>query len=96
MKGLIGLLQKLFESQQQGFLKRVLAGAGLTLGTTAVTTTLIQSYISKIQSDLSSINGELLAILHISNIDYALSIVLSAILSRAVMNSAGVTLKKKE
>lgn len=94
-KGLSSLLQKVLESRESGLLKNVLAGAGLTFGSTVVMTSLVDSYVSSVKSNVNSIPTDVLTLMGMSNIDYALSVILSAIVSRTAMNSMGIFLKKK-
>lgn len=93
-KGLAAVISKALDSAQSGFLKNVLTGAGLTLASTAGVMTLLNQYIGTIKSGTSSFSYELLALMHLSGFDYALSIVLSALVSRATMNTAGLTLSR--
>lgn len=95
MKSLAGILAKLFDSFAKGFLGKALTGAGLTLASTAAITTLVNNYIAKLQTDVYSMPADLLMILGLSKVDYAMSIVFSAVVSRAVMNGAGVFVKRK-
>lgn len=94
-KGLSSLLQKVLESRESGLLKNVLAGAGLTFGSTVVMTSLVDSYVSSVKSNVNSIPVDVLTLMGMSNIDYALSVILSAIVSRTAMNSMGIFLKKR-
>lgn len=95
MKGLAAIFAKLFDSFAKGFLGKALVGAGLTLASTATITTLINSYVSKLQSDVYSMPADLLMILGLSKVDYAISVVLSAVVSRVFMNSLGIFIKQK-
>lgn len=94
-KGLASLLAKVLESRESGLLKNILAGAGLTFGSTIAVTSVINAYISKIKSDINSIPADILALMSMSNMDYAFSVILSAVVARATMNSMGIFLKKK-
>lgn len=95
-KGLSSLLQKVLESRESGLLKNVLAGAGLTFGSTVVMTSLVDSYVSSVKSNVNSIPADVLTLMGMSNIDYALSVILSAIVSRTAMNSMAIFLKQKK
>lgn len=95
MKGLASILSKVLESRESGLLKNVLTGAGLTFGSTMVVTGAINTYISKITNDLNSLPSTMLSLMGLSSIDYAFSVVLSAVVARATMNASGVFLKKK-
>lgn len=92
--GLSGLLAKVLESRESGLLKNLLAGAGLTFASTAVITSSINAYVSHIKYDIGSLPHEMLSLMGLSQIDYALSVILSAIVSRAAMNSSGIFLSK--
>lgn len=93
--GLSSLLSKVLDSQQSGLLKKVLMGAGLTFGSTAAVTALVNQYINTISNQANSLPIELIMILGLSRMDYALSVVLSAVTARALMNGSGIFLKKK-
>lgn len=94
MKGLAGLIQKILDSRESGFLRNILTGAGLTLGSTVVVTSTIKTYIAKIQTDVYSLPSDMLVLMSLSNMDYAFSVVLSAVVARATMNSMGLFLKR--
>lgn len=96
MKGFAGFLAKILESRESGLLKNVLMGAGLTFGSTIFITTTIQSYIAKIQGDAYSMPAEMLMLMGLSNVDYGLSVILSAVVARATMNASGVFLKRMQ
>lgn len=95
MKGLAAIFAKLFDSFAKGLLGKVLTGAGLTLASTVAMTTLINTYVARLQSDVYSMPADLLMILGLSKVDYAISVVLSAVVSRAFMNGAGIFIKQK-
>lgn len=88
------LLAKILDSFAKGFLGKMLAGAGLTLASTAVMTTLVNQYISTLKNQTAGISVDMLAILHLSGLDFALSVILSAIVARMTMNATNLTLKK--
>lgn len=92
--GFASLLSKVLESRENGLLKNILTGAGLTVASTAVMTTLVNSYIDKAKSDLNTLPQAMLQLMGLSNVDYALSVILSAVVSRVFMNSQGIFVKK--
>lgn len=92
--GLASLLAKVLESRESGLLKNILAGAGLTFGSTIAVTGAVNAYISKIKSDMGGVPSDILALMGMSQMDYAFSVILSAVVARVTMNSAGVFLKK--
>lgn len=93
--GLSALLSRVLDSFSSGLLRNVLMGAGLTFGSTIVMTTIIDAYIDSVYSSIDGIPKDVLAFMSMSNMDYALSVILSAIVSRVTMNSMGIFLKKK-
>lgn len=95
IKGLASLIAKVLESRESGLLKNILTGAGLTLGSTIIVTTTINAYIDNIKADVNSLPQDLLAIMGLSNVDYAFSVILSAVVARATMNAKGVFLRAK-
>lgn len=92
--GLSSILSKTVDSASSGFLKKALTGAGLGLASTAGVTVLVNSYIDNLRTSTGGLSAELLAILHLSALDYALSIILSAVVTRIALNSAGLQLSK--
>lgn len=91
---LSSIISKTLDSASSGFLKKFLTGAGLSLASTAGVTVVINQYINNLQATTSGVSAELLAILHLSGIDFAISIILSAVVTRVALNSAGLTLTK--
>lgn len=69
-------------------LKRMLTGAGLMLGVTGVSIASINALIAYIQSQFNNMPTALLSILGISGVDIALSMCLSAILTRQTLKLA--------
>jgi len=92
--GLQSLLSKSLDSASSGFLKKALTGAGLGLASTAGVTVLVNQYIDSIRTSSTGISVELLAILNLSGFDYAISIILSAVVTRIALNSANIGLTK--
>lgn len=84
----------LFKGLQKGFLKDVLTGAGLTLGTAAINLTALNTVITKFKSDLNGIPSDLLGLASLAGIDIAISITLGAIVTRHALSSTKLTLKK--
>ena len=87
-------LISLFKGLQKGWLKDVLTGAGLTLGTSAVTLTALNTVVSKLRSDLNSVSSDLLMLMHLMGIDIAMSIIIGAIVTRYTMQATKLTLQK--
>lgn len=87
-------LVKLIKSANKGFLKDVLLGAGLTLGTSAVTLTAINGAISHFKNSISGVSTDVLSLAHIAGFDYAFSIILGAIVAKSVQNAGKLTLSR--
>lgn len=87
-------LISLFKGLQKGWLKDVLTGAGLTLGTAAINLTALNTVITKFKSDLNGIPSDLLGLASLAGIDVAISITLGAIVTRHALSSTKLTLKK--
>lgn len=87
-------LISLFKGLQKGWLKDVLTGAGLTLGSAAITLTAFNTAVSKLRSSVSQVPSDLLALMHLMGIDIAMSIIIGAIVTRYTMQSGKLILQK--
>ena len=87
-------LVSLLKSANKGWLKDVLTGAGLTLGTSAIALTALNTAISSFKSNLTGLPVELLGLAHIAGFDYAFSIILGAIVARNVQSAGKLSLQK--
>lgn len=87
-------LISMFKSLQKGFLKNVLTGAGLTLGSAGVSLFAIDTVIKKLHNDLNSVSSQLLNLMALAGIDVAMSIILGAIVTRITMQSGKLVLQK--
>lgn len=88
-------LISILKNIQRGFLKEVLLGAGLTLGTSAISMTMLKTAITYMQKNTGSISADVAGLASLSGIDVAMSIVLGAIVSRHAIQSSKLTLMKK-
>jgi hypothetical protein len=88
-------LRQLLENLFGDGIARMLEGVGLSLVTTAVLLPLIVGALNLAASAFSGMGADILAIVALSGIGEALSIVGSAILTRFAMGSASVGLRKK-
>lgn len=86
-------LSVLLKSLQKGFLKNVLTGAGLTIGTSAITLTAINTAINHFKGSIGGIPIEILGLAHIAGLDYGFSIVLGAIVAKSIQDSAKLSIK---
>lgn len=93
--GFGSFLQKVFSSSNKGLLNDLLTGAGLTLASNAVFLTLANQYISTIQAQTAGLSQGLAVMLHLSGIDYSISIVLSAIITRLTLKPPSLSFMRK-
>lgn len=94
--GLFANISKILDSAESGFIKKALTGAGITVFSNTVMLTLFDTFLDQFKNNLGQINSPVLALLHMSGIDIALSIVLSAIATRMALNSSGFKLGFKK
>ena len=87
-------LISLFKGLQTGWLRDVLTGAGLTLGTSAIALTALDTAVSKLKNDLNSISGSLLNLMALAGIDVAMSIILGAVVARHTLQAGKLTVQK--
>lgn len=88
-------LISLFKGLQRGWLKDVLVGAGLTLGTSAVSMSALNIAVNRLKTDLNSVSNVLLSLMHLMGLDVAMSLVLGAIVARHTIQASKLTLMKK-
>ena len=88
-------LAALLKSVNKGWLKDILTGAGLTLGTAGVSMILINQVIDNFKNNVNGVPADVLALAHMAGFDYAISIVLGAIVARAAQGAANLSLRKK-
>ena len=91
----MGSLAALLKSLNKGWLKSVLSGAGLTLGTAAASMIIINQLIEKFKNSVSTVPADVLGLAHIAGFDYAVSIILGAIVTAALAESGKLSLRKK-
>lgn len=75
-------------------IRRMLTGAGLTLTSTAVSATILQSLIDDFREQLNNMPDLALALIDLSGTDIALSLMMSAILTRHALTSAQLYLTR--
>lgn len=88
-------LAALLKSLDKGWLKNVLGGAGLALGSAGLSMILINQFIDKFRTGVNSIPHDVLSLAHIAGFDYAISIILGAIVAVAVQGAGKLSLRKK-
>lgn len=89
------LLAGLLKGLNKGWLKEMLLGAGLTLGAAAGSMVFINQLINLFKSNANSIPADILSLAHIAGFDYAISIVLGAIVASVALNAGSLSLRKK-
>ena len=89
------LLAGLLKNLNKGWLKDMLLGAGLTLGAAAGSMIFINQLINMFKSNANSIPADILSLAHIAGFDYAISIILGAIVASVAKNAGSLTLRKK-
>lgn len=77
-------------------LHRILTGAGLTLGTASVSLVVVQDLIDYTRSNLSGISDFGAAMIDLSGTDVALSLTVSAILTRMTIERGALFLMQKD
>ena len=87
-------LISLFKGLQKGLLKDVLVGAGLTLGSSAVSLTALNVAVGHLKNNLNSISGTILNLMALSGIDVAMSLILGAIVTRHTLQAGKLGLQK--
>lgn len=78
-----------------GSLKKILLGAGLGLGSAAVSLTAIQTYINRVVSVSSGFSSDMLALCALSGADIALSSILGAIVYKLTVGAAKLSLVRR-
>lgn len=84
----------LFKGLQKGWLKDVLLGAGLTLGSSGIVLSALNTAVNKLKADLNSVSAGLLNLMSLMGIDVAMSIILGAIVARHTMQASKLTLQR--
>lgn len=83
------------KSSQDGWLSRVLTGAGIALGSYASHKFFLEDYISDFIASLSGISGFGANLIHMSGLDIFIQTILTAILIAMTQNSAQIFFKAK-
>jgi hypothetical protein len=87
------LLKSLLDSFADGFLSRVIKGAGISLISGTVILGVINFLINKFLSEFNVI-GDISAFVGISGLDQSISIVMSALIARAMISSTSMSFQK--
>ncbi len=92
---MFSMLANLLKGINKGWLKTMLLGAGLTLGAAAGSMTFINQLINMFKGNVNSIPADILSLAHVAGFDYAISIILGAIVANVAMNAGKLSLRKK-
>jgi len=87
-------LVSIITSLQSGSLKRIMSGAGVYLASSAIFITAFGTAVNTLKSSVSGISGDVLALAHLAGFDVAMTIVLSAVVTRLTLNSSKLVLRK--
>lgn len=87
-------LISIITSLQSGSLKRIMSGAGVYLASSAIFITAFGTAVNTLKSSVSGISGDVLALAHLAGFDVAMTIVLSAVVTRLTLNSSKLVLRK--
>ncbi|MBJ8424376.1 DUF2523 family protein [Acinetobacter guillouiae] len=87
-------LASVTKSSQDGWLSRVLTGAGITLASYSIHKFYLEQYISDFISSLGGISGFGASLIHMSGIDIYIQSVLTALVIAMAQNSQQLFLKK--
>lgn len=78
-----------------GAIRTMLTGAGLTLATASISTVILKKLIDDLREEISGMPDLALALIDLAGIDVAISLMLSAVLTRNAITSAKVFLTAK-
>lgn len=87
------LLKSLLDSFAEGFLSKLIKGAGISLVSGTVILTVINFLVDRFMTDFFVV-GDLAAFVGISGLDQCISIIISAMIARAMITSSTLTLSK--
>ncbi len=91
----MGMLAKLFKNLNRGWLKEMLIGAGITLGTSATGITIFMTMLEKFKDTATGMPPLALTFAHLLGLDVGLSILIGAMLARYTLQKINVNFGKK-
>lgn len=89
-------LSTLLASIQKGFLKNVLEGAGVTLGTAGIALAIINTMINHFHNSVNQLPAVLLQMLGVTGLHIYFSLVLGAIVAKHYKQASPLHLLKKK
>jgi len=87
------LLKSLLDSFSEGFLSKLIKGAGVSLISGTIILTAINFLINKFLADFFVV-GDLASLIGVSGLDQCISIVMSAFIARAMISSTSLSFAK--
>lgn len=87
------LIKGLLDSFAEGFLSKLIKGAGISLISGTVILTVINFLIDRFISDFFVV-GDFASLVGVSGLDQCISIVISAMIARAMISSTSMSLQK--
>ncbi len=85
---------ELLDSFTSGFIKKALIGAGLTLGTSGTVLITLNKIIDQMKDAVTQLPPLAIALADIAALDYYVSCVIGAILTKAMLKSSQLTLQR--
>ena len=83
------------KSSQDGWLSRVLTGAGITIASYSAHKFILEDYIQQFISTLSGVNSFGATLIHMSGLDIFMQTILTAIMIAMAQNSSQLYFKAK-
>lgn len=87
------LLKGLLDNFAEGFLSKLIKGAGISLISGTVILTVINFLINRFMSDFMIV-GDLASLVGVSGLDQCISIIISAFIARAMISSTNLSFSK--
>lgn len=84
----------IFASLQKGFLKNVLTGAGLTLGTASISLVAFKTAFNHFKNSVNSVSADILGLAALGGFDIFFSLIIGAMVTRMTMSDGRLFLKK--
>lgn len=88
-------LSSLLTSLQRGFLRNVLEGAGITLGTASIGLFMLNQAVTTFRDSLGSVPIAVIQLCGVSGLDIYFTLVIGAIVATHVKSSSALALFKK-
>ncbi len=87
------LLKQLLDSFAEGFLSKLIKGAGISLVSGTVILSVINFLVNKFLSDFFVV-GDLAALVGVSGLDQCISIIISGMIARAMITTTSLSFSK--